>query len=111
MRIKRVKPMYVIIWEYQVKADRVANFEKIYSANGKWAELFRKDESFLGTELLRDENHPHRYITIDRWTSLQDYESFLSRWKTEYAILDAQCGMLTEQETLLGKWESILLET
>ena len=73
--------MYVIIWEYQVKADSVVEFERIYASNGVWAELFRKEDGYLGTELLRDSTHPRRYITIDRWTSSGDYESFRSvRW-------------------------------
>ncbi len=107
MRIKHDKPMYVIIWEYQAKADLVIDFEKTYSTSGEWAKLFKQGEGFLGTELLRDEKYPHRYITIDRWVSSKDYETFLSQWKAEYAVLDAQCETLTEQETLLGEWESI----
>lgn len=103
--------MYVIIWKYQVKTDRTADFEQIYHSNGAWVELFRKEEGYLGTELLHDSNQLYRYITIDRWTSSHDYESFRSRWKSEYARLDAQCEGLTEQETLLGKWESVTYET
>jgi heme-degrading monooxygenase HmoA len=102
--------MYVIIWEYQVKEEQLVAFEKIYASHGAWAELFRKEVGYLGTELLRDSNQPQRYITIDRWTSPEDYESFRSKWESEYARLDAQCEGLTEQETLLGKWESILPE-
>lgn len=103
--------MYVIVWEYRVKAEQRVAFEEIYASNGAWAELFRKEEGYLGTELLRDSNQPQRYITIDRWTSSEDYESFRSKWKCEYARLDAQCEGLTEQETLLGKWESGTWET
>jgi len=103
--------MYVIIWEYQVRAENVAEFEEVYSGTGAWAKLFQKSKAYLGTELVSEEGHPHRYITIDRWTSSQDYESFLSAWKNEYAILDAQCEGLTEAETLVGKGKTILRET
>ena len=103
--------MYVIIWAYQVKAEQLVAFEQIYASNGAWAELFRKEEGYLGTELLRDSNRPQRYITIDRWLSSEDYESFRLQRKSEYARLDAQCEGLTEQETLLGRWESILPKT
>lgn len=61
----------------------------------------------LATELLRDPDQPHRYITIDRWVSSQDYEWFLLQWKTEYAIIDAQGEGLAEHEARLGKWETI----
>lgn len=103
--------MYIVIWEYQVKIEHVKKFEEIYATNGAWAELFRKSEGYLGTQLIRDTNHAYRYLTIDRWVSPQDYESFLSQWKTEYSNLDAECEGLTEQETQLGTWELILPET
>lgn len=103
--------MYVIIWEYQVKVDHVADFETIYASNGGWGELFRKDEGYLGTELLRDLDHAQRYITIDRWVSSRAYESFLAQWRKEYEALDAYCKDLTKHEILLGKWESDTHET
>lgn len=103
--------MYVIIWEYQVKADRIMEFEKIYSSNGAWTELFRKGSGFISTELLHDEMNPQRYITIDRWASAKDYEAFQAQFKKEYETLDAQCEELTEHESLLGKWESVSNET
>jgi heme-degrading monooxygenase HmoA len=97
--------MYVIIWEYRVKPEGVAKFEEIYAANGTWAQLFEKSEGFLSTELLHDPNDAQRYLTIDRWESLQDYETFLLQWKADYAALDTQCEELTEHETLLSKGE------
>lgn len=98
--------MLVIIWEYQVRADHAAQFERIYSGDGSWAGLFQRSKGFIGTQLLRDVQQPYRYVTIDRWVSAEDYDAFLSQWKTEYARLDAQCDELIEQETLLGMWES-----
>ena len=103
--------MYIIVWEYQVKVEHVAEFKEIYAATGAWAKLFQTSKGFLGTELLADKGHPHRYITIDRWRSSRDYESFLAEWKNDYENLDAKCEGLTERETLLGKWETILRET
>jgi heme-degrading monooxygenase HmoA len=100
--------VYVIIWEYQVRAERVAEFEEIYSPVGRWAKLFQKGKGYLGTELLAGERRAHRYLTIDRWRSAQAYESFLAEWKKEYEDLDAECGGLSESETLLGTWGEIL---
>jgi len=103
--------MYIIIWEYQVKLEHVRKFEEIYSASGAWAELFKKAEGFVSTELLHHTGYADLYLTIDRWLSSDDYKVFLSRWQTEYARLDAECEGLTVNETLLGKWELILTET
>jgi heme-degrading monooxygenase HmoA len=73
--------MYVIIWEYRVRSEGVAKFEEIYAANGTWAQLFEKSSGFLSTELLHDPNDAHRYLTIDRWKSSQDYETFCCNGK------------------------------
>ena len=99
--------MYVIIWKYQVKLERIDEFEHIYRPEGQWEELFKKGNGFIGTELFRDVERPQRYITIDRWESVKDYKDFQAQWKEEYKVLDAQCEDLTETESLLGKWETV----
>jgi heme-degrading monooxygenase HmoA len=103
--------MFVIIWEFRVRPQRVAEFEKIYGENGSWVKLFQKGSGYLGTELLHDPGDLHRYLTIDRWVSATDYEAFLSYWNSEYEKLDAGYKDLTESEILLGKWEHIHSET
>jgi heme-degrading monooxygenase HmoA len=107
MQIKQGNTMHVIIWEYRVKAEYVARFEEIYARGGAWTKLFQNSEGYLETELLRDPGDPYRYITIDRWTTTEEYETFLSQWKTEYAAVDAQCEDLTEREILCGRLEMI----
>ena len=99
--------MYVVIWEYQVKPDRLGEFEEIYSEEGAWVQLFRKSPGFRGTELLADTQHAGRYITIDRWASARDYEEFLSASRDEYAELDVRFEELTESEISIGKWDAI----
>ena len=99
--------MFIILWEYQIKLEKQSEFESIYFPNGAWAELFKKSTGYLGTELLRDEINPQRYLTIDRWNSKEDYEAFMYQYEKEYKALDAQCEGLTESESLLGKWETV----
>lgn len=94
--------MITILWEYQVKADRIAEFEKIYASNGDWAELFKKSKGFLGTKLFHSLEHPQLFTTIDQWESIKDYKAFLSQWKEEYEKLDKECEGLTEHESCLG---------
>ena len=101
--------MYIIVWEYQVKPDKQAEFEKIYSPKGAWAELFKEGPGYLGTELIRSTELPKQYITIDRWASWENYEAFLSQWNDEYKKLDLMCDGLTEHESCLGRfWSSSL---
>jgi len=58
----------------------------------------------LGTELLQDEEHAERYLTIDQWNSKAEYEALQSEREREYQALDLDCEDLTEQESLLGRW-------
>lgn len=99
--------MYIIIWEYHVKAQQLTGFEEIYSPNGAWAKLFQKSTGYLGTELVCDETNPQRYLTVDRWASKAEYEAFLSAWEQAYAEMDARCEGLTEGESLLGRFDVV----
>jgi len=99
--------MYIVIWEYRVKRGKQSEFEDIYSPNGAWAQLFKKEAGYLGTAFIRDTHDPQRYLTIDRWVSKEAYERFLHQRENEYKALDAQCAGLTEEESPLGKWNSV----
>jgi heme-degrading monooxygenase HmoA len=94
--------MYLVFWEYHVKVERVSKFEEIYAAQGAWARLFQKHPGYPGTELLRDSKDPQRYLTIDRWTSAEAYNSFRAEWQDEYKKLDERCDSLTDREASLS---------
>src|SRR5262245_61952935 len=100
--------MYLILWEYQIKPNRRSEFEKIYVADGDWAKLFQKGTGYLGTELIRSATVPDHYMTIDRWNSKSEYDIFLRQYEAAYKSLDAQCEGLTEHESLLGMWKTVL---
>lgn len=99
--------MFIVIWEYHVKSEHLAEFEEIYSADGAWTKLFQKGEGYRGTELLRDGEQPRRYVTIDRWASSEHYRKFRAERAAEYTELDTRCAGLTERELSLGTWESV----
>jgi heme-degrading monooxygenase HmoA len=100
--------MFIVIWEYQVKSEHQPGFEEVYSSSGAWVELFKNGEGYLGTELLHSTEAPGQYITIDRWDSKENYESFLSQWKAEHERLDGQYASLAEHEGCLGRFRSEL---
>ena len=97
--------MVQIIWEFTVREERVAEFEKFYSATGSWAALFRRSFGFVGTTLLRDTQTPHRYVTIDRWDSVASHRLMRERMAEEYAVMDHDCEALTESERQIGVFE------
>ena len=96
---------YAYIWEFHVRTERQADFERIYGPEGQWVELFRQASGYLGTLLLKDRASSTRYVTVDRWRSERDYEQFRVRFSKEYEALDAACQDFTVRETSLGVYD------
>lgn len=94
--------MYVYIWEYLVRPETVDSFREAYGPDGEWVALFRRAAGYVRTELYRDLDDPHRYITVDSWESRQAYERFRQSFAGEFEDLDARCEALTLQEVRLG---------
>jgi hypothetical protein len=97
---------FTAVWEFQVKPESVAAFEKIYGPDGAWAQLFRQNTDYRGTEIIRDLDRPGRYLTLDHWTSLESLRRLKQDHYVEYEALDKQCESLTEREGFLGNFES-----
>ena len=93
---------YTYIWAYRVKPDSLEGFLEYYRPEGRWVELFRRAEGYLGTELLRDRKQPGRYVTIDRWSSAKAFAEFRSTFASEFEQLDRHCESFTEQEREIG---------
>ena len=96
---------YVCLWEFQVASDSEERFVEYYSAGGIWVRLFREADGFADTQLLKDTEHPYRYVTIDRWTSASAYEAFRKRFAEQYAELDRLCENFTVSERLIGTFD------
>lgn len=62
--------MVYFVWEFLARAERIAEFERIYASSGSWAKLFAKSPGFHGTSLLHDSQNPRRFLTIDRWDNI-----------------------------------------
>src|SRR5262245_13640649 len=75
-RPRRSRPMYVLMWTYDVSAEREAEFVRVYAGDGDWARLFARGAGYLGTELLADLAVPRRYLTVDRWTTAAAFSTF-----------------------------------
>ncbi|RJF90850.1 antibiotic biosynthesis monooxygenase family protein [Sphingomonas cavernae] len=93
---------YVIVWEFEVPAMRVAEFEQAYGSGGPWAALFARADGYLGTELLCCAERPGRYLTIDRWESETAFEMFKRLFGAEYVALDKSLEGIASTETRIG---------
>ncbi len=97
--------MVEIVWEFVAREDRLEDFRRAYASDGDWARLFRRAEGYCGTTLAQDRENPRRFLVVDRWRKLEDFESFRKAWDMAYAELDKRCTELTAKETLLGRFE------
>ena len=98
--------MVQIVWVFEVRPDRVPEFENVYGVHGSWAELFRMAEGYIETSLLRDTENANRFLVIDRWRILSSFESFKERYAAAYDDLDRQCEELSIVETKIGIFDS-----
>ncbi len=98
---------YLALWEFQVKPESISAFEETYGPDGAWAQFFRQSPDYLGTELLRNLDHPDRYLTLDHWASRESLQTFKHDHQSAYTALDKQCESLTEKEMFLGDFEHV----
>jgi heme-degrading monooxygenase HmoA len=96
--------VYTIIWQFTVEQRKVDAFLAAYGPAGDWAELFQRARGFCGTTLLRDAADPLRFVTLDRWDSLQDFERFRDEFGSEYVKMDSRFERLTSAEQLIGRF-------
>ena len=96
--------MHVILWRFQVRPGREAEFEAAYGDEGVWARFFRSGEGFVGTELMRGTDGT--YLTIDRWVSRSAQQAFRDANARRYAELDAAGLALTIEEALVAEVEA-----
>jgi heme-degrading monooxygenase HmoA len=96
--------MIVIVWEFRVQPAQATSFERAYGPEGDWARLFRRSSSYRGTELLRDPDDPQRYLTLDRWDAISDFEAFKAGNGDDYHALDAACEPLCSEERFVGRF-------
>jgi len=100
--------MYVIIWEFRVREEYVHEFVSAYNSNGEWAQLFRRAEGYLGTELLRSSHEPTIFLTVDRWDNSSCFQMFQNRFEAEYRRLDSRLATCTSVEKCLGSFSEAL---
>jgi phospholipid N-methyltransferase/heme-degrading monooxygenase HmoA len=99
--------MYCYVWEFRVPSERREAFEADYGPEGGWVALFRRDPDWVRTELLRDQDDPQRYLTLDVWASREACLAFRERFRAELDALDRRGATWTEEERLVGELEIV----
>jgi heme-degrading monooxygenase HmoA len=94
-----------LVFSYEVRnADE---FEQVYGPSGEWARFFGMGTGYIGTELLRDVEHPTRYLVIDRWETAEAYNAFVAGHRDEYMRRVDEHAYLYDQELRFGTFENV----
>ena len=95
--------MMIRVWEYDVSDSSAADFERVYGADGAWAELFASSDGFEGTELFASLSRPGRYLTVDRFRDEASWRRFQVDHRDAYEALDAESeGLTLGERELVG---------
>jgi heme-degrading monooxygenase HmoA len=94
--------MYIIVWEFVVRPEKVTAFVAAYQSDGAWAKLFAQADGYIGTELLHSADQAATFVTIDRWKTADAFARFQERFGSQYRLLDTQLEGLTSRERKLG---------
>ena len=46
--------MFTYLWRFDVRAEHIAEFERLYGPDGNWVALFRGGAGYRSTQLLAD---------------------------------------------------------
>jgi heme-degrading monooxygenase HmoA len=94
--------MMIRVWEYDVPESAAADFERVYGAEGAWAQLFSSSDGFEGTELFASVSTSGRYLTVDRFRDRESWQRFQAEHRAAYLALDAETQGLTLAERELA---------
>ena len=99
--------MIAVVWQFDVKDERKAEFEELYGAHGAWTVMNRQTRSYLGSSFLRDQNRSSRYLLVDYWSEMVVYEQHRSYQAEAIASLEALRDALVESFEPLGVYTAL----
>jgi len=99
--------MIAIVWQFDVRAGREADFERFYGADGEWTAVSRHSRSFLGSSFLRDQTMPSRYLLIEYWSEMLVYEEHKTYHKNHMADLEAHRTELVTAADPIGVFSAL----
>jgi quinol monooxygenase YgiN len=99
--------MIAIMWQFEVKPGREAEFEQLYDVDGEWTATNRTVRSYLGSSFLRDQNRSSRYILIEYWSEMLVYEEHRVFRSDIVAALEERRQTLVDSVEPLGIFSAL----
>ena len=99
--------MIAIVWQFDVRSGRNAEFEEFYGANGAWSSMNRHSRSYLGSSFLRDQTVSSRYLMVEYWSEMVIYERHMISQQQKIAELEALRDALVASMEPLGVFTAL----
>lgn len=99
--------MIAIVWQFDIKSGREAEFERFYGAGGEWTDWNRHSRSYLGSSFLRDQASPSRYVLIEYWSEMLVYEQHRLYRSDELDKIDSRRDELVARIEPLGVFTAL----
>lgn len=93
---------FAYIWEYRVRPDAREQFRQHYRPDGRWVQLFRQADGYLGTVLYSDLEDDQRFVTLDRWRSEASFRAFRLRFAASFKKLERIGETPNSQRAMFG---------
>ena len=99
--------MIAIMWQFEVKPGREAEFEQLYGVDGEWTTMNRQTRSYLGSSFLRDQSRATRYMLIEYWSEMLVYEQHRSYRSPARAAFEARRAQVVESVEPMGVFTAL----
>ena len=99
--------MIAIVWQFNVKNGREAEFEQLYGADGEWTTMNRHTRSYLGSSFLRDQSQASRYLVIEYWSEMLVAEQHKAYRPEALAEFEERRTELVESTEPLGVFTAL----
>ena len=99
--------MIAIMWQFDVKDERSAEFEELYGVDGEWATMNRQTRSYLGSSFLRDQNRSSRYVVVEYWSEMVVYEQHRAYRSDVIEALEARLAEIVKSIEPVGVFTAL----
>lgn len=99
--------MIAVVFQFEVKRGREAEFEQFHGADGEWTALSRQSRSFIGSSFLREFASPPRYLLVEYWSEMVVYERHLKDLAAEIEGLEQRRADMVAATASLGLYHAL----
>jgi hypothetical protein len=96
-----------VVFQFDVKAGREADFERLHGADGEWTAMSRQSRSFIGSSFLREFASSPRYVLVEYWSEMVVYERHLKDLSAGIEVLEEKRADMVQSTHSLGIYQAL----